>query len=216
MEAALRPVGAWDKSRRIPGTILRHCEAFRARSSPVGAVGCGKHRDSLTCRRYAELSRRGGNLVPLPPFSLNDKSSQRRRSMKTFTLAAALAAGVLVAGPTFAQGTTNPGSSSGSTMSNPSTMSSNEHGSSAMNPHSLSQDQIKSAQGKLQQDGYYKEGKVDGTWGPETHQALQKFQQDHKLNANGELDQQTLAALGLQGGSWSTAGGSQSGTSGTS
>jgi N-acetylmuramoyl-L-alanine amidase len=82
-----------------------------------------------------------------------------------------------------------------------------------MNPHSLSQDQIKSVQGKLQQDGYYKEGKVDGTWGPETHQALQKFQQDHKLNANGELDQQTLAALGIQGGSWSTAGGNGSATS---
>jgi N-acetylmuramoyl-L-alanine amidase len=85
-----------------------------------------------------------------------------------------------------------------------------------MNPQSLSQDQIMSVHGNLLQDGYYKEGKVDGTWGPETHQALQKFQQDHKLNANGELDQQTLAALGIQGGSWSTASGSQSGTSGTS
>lgn len=91
-------------------------------------------------------------------------------------------------------------------MSNQSTMSSNELGTSAMNPSNLSQDQIKSVQQKLQHDGYYKEGQIDGAWGPETHQALQKFQQDHKLNANGELDQQTLAALGIQGGSWSTAG----------
>jgi len=141
--------------------------------------------------------------------------------MKTATMTAALAAGVLIAGSAFAQATTSPGTnnpatSSGSAMSHQTTMSSETHGSSAMSPHNFSQDQIKSVQGKLQQDGYYKEGKVDGTWGPETHQALRKFQQDHKLNANGELDQQTLAALGLQGGSWSTAGGSQSGTSGTS
>jgi N-acetylmuramoyl-L-alanine amidase len=132
--------------------------------------------------------------------------------MKTFAVATALAAGVLIASPAFAQSTANPGTSSGSTMSHQNTMSSSEHGSSAMNPHSLSQNQIKSVQEKLQHDGYYKEGKVDGNWGPETHQALQKFQQDHKLNANGELDQQTMAALGLQGGSWSTAGASGNGS----
>jgi peptidoglycan hydrolase-like protein with peptidoglycan-binding domain len=53
----------------------------------------------------------------------------------------------------------------------------------------------------LQQQGYYKNAKVDGRWGPHTRQAVESFQQAKGLPATGELDQQTLNALGVhQGG----------------
>lgn len=125
--------------------------------------------------------------------------------MKTSTMAAILAAGVLVAAPAFAQGTGSGAMQSGSTMSNPST-GSGMHGST-MGSQSLMPDQIKAVQEKLQQNGYYKDGMVDGIWGPGTHQAVQNFQQAHNLPGNGELDQQTLAALGMPGGSSGMMGG---------
>jgi peptidoglycan hydrolase-like protein with peptidoglycan-binding domain len=61
----------------------------------------------------------------------------------------------------------------------------------------LSQDTIQNVQQKLQQDGYYKGGHVDGMMGPRTRQAVQRFQQAKGLPSSGQLDQQTLAALGV-------------------
>lgn len=55
---------------------------------------------------------------------------------------------------------------------------------------------IRELQQALQQQQLYT-GNVDGTWGPETHQALTKFQQNHGLQSDGQLDTQTLAALNL-------------------
>jgi curli biogenesis system outer membrane secretion channel CsgG len=40
-------------------------------------------------------------------------------------------------------------------------------------------------------------GKPDGTAGPRTRQAIQRFQQSKGLEVNGQLDSQTLSALGL-------------------
>jgi peptidoglycan hydrolase-like protein with peptidoglycan-binding domain len=58
----------------------------------------------------------------------------------------------------------------------------------------LSQSKLEDVQQQLQQQGFYQAGKVDGRWGPQTRQAV--------LQATGQLDQQTLAALGVnkQGG----------------
>jgi peptidoglycan hydrolase-like protein with peptidoglycan-binding domain len=65
----------------------------------------------------------------------------------------------------------------------------------------LSQDEIQNIQQHLQQQGYYKSARVDGRWGPRTRQAVESFQQAKGLPANGQLDQQTLNALGVnQGG----------------
>jgi len=61
----------------------------------------------------------------------------------------------------------------------------------------LSQNMIQGMQQKLQQEGYYKDGQVDGMMGPQTHQALQQFQQAKGLQASGQPDQQTMAALGI-------------------
>ena len=49
----------------------------------------------------------------------------------------------------------------------------------------------------MQQQGFYKNSKVDGRWGPQTRRAVQSFQQAKGMPATGQLDEQTLGALGV-------------------
>jgi hypothetical protein len=79
------------------------------------------------------------------------------------------------------------------------------NGQAGMNTGSeqqLSQNTLEDVQQQLQQQGFYRTGKVDGRWGPQTRQAVLSFQQSKGLQATGQLDQQTLDALGVnkQGG----------------
>jgi len=60
----------------------------------------------------------------------------------------------------------------------------------------VSRVQVEEAQDLLQQQGFHA-GKVDGLWGPQTRQAVLSFQQSKGLQATGELDQQTLDAIGV-------------------
>lgn len=73
----------------------------------------------------------------------------------------------------------------------------------------LSKNQIQQVQEQLKTAGLYTglyKGKADGKIGPETKQAIQQFQQQQGLQATGELDQQTMAALqGNQGSAGSSA-----------
>ena len=55
---------------------------------------------------------------------------------------------------------------------------------------------IRSVQSKLARLGYYK-GKVDGSPGSVTSAAIRRYQLAQKLKVTGELNQQTLAQLGL-------------------
>ncbi|HSU44516.1 MAG TPA: peptidoglycan-binding domain-containing protein [Casimicrobiaceae bacterium] len=55
---------------------------------------------------------------------------------------------------------------------------------------------VRSAQQALKQKGF-DAGAVDGQMGPSTESALRKFQQAQGLPPSGDLDQQTLAALGV-------------------
>jgi len=64
----------------------------------------------------------------------------------------------------------------------------------------LSQSTLEDVQQQLQQQGFYRTGRVDGRWGPQTRQAVLSFQQSKGLQATGQLDQQTLDALGMKGG----------------
>lgn len=59
---------------------------------------------------------------------------------------------------------------------------------------------VRQVQQKLKDAGY-DVGKVDGKWGPRSNAALQKFQEAQGIQSTGQLDQQTLSALGIQGGS---------------
>lgn len=63
--------------------------------------------------------------------------------------------------------------------------------------------QVREVQQTLADRGY-SAGPVDGRMGPRTQQALRDFQRDRNLQASGQPDQQTLAALGLEGGGTQT------------
>lgn len=55
---------------------------------------------------------------------------------------------------------------------------------------------IQVIQQSLSQQGYFK-GQADGQWGPDTQNAVRQFQQAKNLEADGNLDFQTLQALGV-------------------
>ncbi len=136
-----------------------------------------------------------------------------RMSRITATTLAALLATAPVAA--FAQ--SGPSATPGTTGSPPSESTS---GTNAANPgaeptaqpsgmagdntqtEQLSQSDLQNVQQQLQQQGFYKNAQVDGKWGPHTRRAVQSFQHAKGLPASGHLDQQTLAALGVnkQGG----------------
>ncbi len=60
----------------------------------------------------------------------------------------------------------------------------------------LSPNMIRQVQQNLTQAGLYK-GRADGVWGPQTEAAVRDYQQQHNLNATGQLDQPTLSAMNL-------------------
>jgi peptidoglycan hydrolase-like protein with peptidoglycan-binding domain len=65
-----------------------------------------------------------------------------------------------------------------------------------ISPQNLSQGKIRQVQQALDKDGF-STGRTDGRWGPKTENAVKQFQQSKQIQANGRLDQQTVADLGL-------------------
>jgi peptidoglycan hydrolase-like protein with peptidoglycan-binding domain len=63
-------------------------------------------------------------------------------------------------------------------------------------PSSLSGTQIRRVQTALNNDGF-KVGRTDGVWGPQTRAALENFQKSKGMTNNGQLNQNTMAALGV-------------------
>ena len=62
-----------------------------------------------------------------------------------------------------------------------------------------SSDMVRKAQQALKEKGF-DPGPVDGMMGPRTQQAIKQFQESQaNLKPTGKLDQQTLAALGIEG-----------------
>lgn len=57
---------------------------------------------------------------------------------------------------------------------------------------------VKQVQTQLNDKGFYT-GAVDGISGPETHQAIKRFQQQNNLRTTGRLDKQTMEALKIGG-----------------
>jgi Putative peptidoglycan binding domain len=51
-------------------------------------------------------------------------------------------------------------------------------------------------QQRLRQQGAYN-GRIDGIWGPDSQAALGRFQQTHGLQVTGQLNQATIASLGI-------------------
>ena len=60
----------------------------------------------------------------------------------------------------------------------------------------LSQAGVMAVQQRLKQNGAYA-GQADGVWGPDSAAALEQFQRAHGLQVTGQLNQGTVATLGL-------------------
>ena len=60
----------------------------------------------------------------------------------------------------------------------------------------LSQAGVMAVQQRLKQNGAYG-GRTDGVWGPDSAAALEQFQRAHGLQVTGQLNQATVATLGL-------------------
>ena len=72
---------------------------------------------------------------------------------------------------------------------------------------SQSPEVVKQAQEKLSAAGH-DAGEAEGIMGPKTQSALKEFQESKGLQASGQLDQKTMAALGMSGGSSASSGAS--------
>jgi hypothetical protein len=81
-------------------------------------------------------------------------------------------------------------------------MAGNQQQAQVIEPASLNKTKIRQLQMKLNKAGY-SAGSVDGIWGGKTRQALRNYQRQEKLPGNGQLNQQTLAQLGVNGGNQS-------------
>jgi len=77
-----------------------------------------------------------------------------------------------------------------------------------ISPQNLSRGDIREVQQALDKDGF-KVGPTDGRWGPETRSAVKQFQQSKQIQANGKLDRQTVADLGLDASKFSQSGNQQ-------
>jgi peptidoglycan hydrolase-like protein with peptidoglycan-binding domain len=69
---------------------------------------------------------------------------------------------------------------------------------------SMSQETVKQVQQKLSAAGHQIE--VDGIMGPKTQAALKEYQQKQGMQATGQLNQETLAALGVSEGASASTG----------
>lgn len=74
--------------------------------------------------------------------------------------------------------------------------SGNQQAQNEINPSRLDRQQIRHIQTALDHKGFNVK-RVDGKWGPETEAAVKQFQQKQNLQGDGQLDQQTLGALGV-------------------
>lgn len=72
----------------------------------------------------------------------------------------------------------------------------NQAQNNQISPRNLRSGEIRQVQQTLDKDGF-KAGPTDGRWGPKTASAVKQFQQSKQIRGNGQLNQETLADLGL-------------------
>jgi peptidoglycan hydrolase-like protein with peptidoglycan-binding domain len=132
--------------------------------------------------------------------------------MASWKMTVALAvAGVMLAGPAFAQATTgSAGQMPRASATTSATMKSDTGMKSGISRKSRSarsggkdvmamagDEKVKAVQQALKDKGHHP-GTVDGRMGPKTQQALRDFQKAHGMQATGELDAKTMHSLGVE------------------
>jgi peptidoglycan hydrolase-like protein with peptidoglycan-binding domain len=138
--------------------------------------------------------------------------------MKLTQLAVALAAAFSLSAMAAGDQKQSPQAQSGQSQTqSEQSAQSQPQGSQQASASSQSPELVKQAQEKLSAAGH-DAGQADGVMGPKTQAALKEFQQSKGLQASGELDQKTIAALGVSSSGSSSAGSSsdQSSSAGAS
>ncbi|MBW8269944.1 peptidoglycan-binding domain-containing protein [Caldovatus aquaticus] len=69
--------------------------------------------------------------------------------------------------------------------------------SGLVSSQSLAPASVRLVQQRLREIGVY-QGALDGVWGPDSQAALERFQQGRSLRVTGQLNQATVATLGLR------------------
>lgn len=110
-----------------------------------------------------------------------------RLKQLVIAIAAALSANAFAAGDYSAPQRQSQGATPESAMSK----------SGGRQAHAQPSEVVKQVQQELKQQGF-DAGPVDGQWGPLTQQGVKKFQESKNIRASGQLDEQTLSALGIQ------------------
>ncbi len=101
--------------------------------------------------------------------------------------------GALAATPALAQGMQQGNDS----VDQPYQLQGQNQPQGASQHQAINRDSVRNLQQALNGKGY-QIGQADGVLGPRTRQALRQFQKDQGIQANGQIDQQTLAALGVE------------------
>ena len=65
-------------------------------------------------------------------------------------------------------------------------------------PGAISNDMVFKVQQRLRDLGFYVRDNIDGQWGPNTSAAVRNFQRSKGMNASGQPDSATLAALDIR------------------
>ncbi len=117
------------------------------------------------------------------------------------------AAGTLLAATAFAQNQsgTQSGQDQGAQGQQMSGQTQPGQAQGGMEASTPSPSDVRQIQQALKDKGF-DAGPIDGQLGPQTEQALRSFQQAQGLQATGQIDQKTMAALGVQAGQQSMQG----------
>jgi peptidoglycan hydrolase-like protein with peptidoglycan-binding domain len=97
-----------------------------------------------------------------------------------------------------ASGTTSGGAASGASSPSASGDKQSPSASAGSQSQAGGDEKIKQVQQKLKDQGH-DAGPVDGVMGPKTQAALKEFQSAKGLKDSGQLDRETMAALGVSG-----------------
>jgi peptidoglycan hydrolase-like protein with peptidoglycan-binding domain len=118
-------------------------------------------------------------------------------------IAIALLATAAIGSPAIAASNNNKQQQQPQTQSQPSNQAAQNN--QPISPQDLSRGKVRQVQQALDKEGY-KAGPTDGRWGRETEDAVKQFQQSKQIQANGQLNQQTIADLGLDASRFSQSG----------
>lgn len=198
---ALAGCSTWDRmTKKEQGTTVGATSGAvggAAVGGPAGAVAGGaiggvaghemaKSDSTSAASSSGSISTSGGNYA-------SSSTPTHSSSGNTASTSSGTSANASTSGSTASTDTSRRKTSDNSVATNNAPSS----GSKVQGTQTMPRDEyLRAVQQSLNDQGY-DAGKVDGKWGAKTAAALKKFQGDHGLQANGQIDAQTISALGI-------------------